>query len=276
MRLLALQALVPALVLALGAALLPALAAAEPPNAQEIADRAERAAYYQGDDMRGRVDMTIEDPQGRERERVMTLLRRDAREGGEETGDQRFYVYFHAPPDVEDTVFLVWKHPRSDDDRWLYLPALDLMRRIAAEDERGSFVGSDFFYEDVSGRTSGEDRHTLRETTELYYVLRSEPKEPERVEFHHYVSYVHKETFLPVQVDYYKADGSRYRQYSVEEVETVEGYRTITRSVMKDLTDGSRTTLRYGQVEYDLGLGEEIFSERYLRSPPRAKLTEGE
>jgi len=248
-------------------------AAAGPPTPQEIADRAERAAYYRGDDMRGRVRMRIVDAQGRERQRVMTLLRRDDREDGQETGHQRFYVYFHEPPDLRDTVFLVWKHPRSDDDRWLYLPALDLVRRIAAEDERSSFVGSDFFYEDVSGRSSREDRHTLERTTDTYYVLRSEPKKPELVEFHHYVSYVHKESFLPVQVGYYRQDGTRYRQYTVEQVETIAGHPTITRSLMKDLADGGRTTLDYDRVEYDLGLSEDLFSERYLRSPPRDRLT---
>lgn len=242
---------------------------------QEIADRAERAAYYQGDDMRGRVAMRIVDAQGRTRDRVMTLLRKDLQEDGEETGHQRFYVYFHAPADVRDTVFMVWKHPRSDDDRWLYLPALDLVRRIAAEDERSSFVGSDFFYEDVSGRSSDEDEHVLQATTDTYYVLRSEPRKPDLVEFHHFVSYIHKETFLPVQVEYYKEDGTKYRQYTVEEVETLQGHPTITRSVMKDVTDGSRTRLEYDRVEYDTGLSEDLFTERYLRNPPRDRLTGG-
>ena len=81
--------------------------------------------------------------------------------------DQKFYVYFHRPADVNKMVFMVWKHLQADDNRWLYLPALDLVKRIAATDERTAFVGSDFFYEDVSGRTIHEDRHELLDTTEI-------------------------------------------------------------------------------------------------------------
>mgnify|MGYP005838680617 CR=1 FL=1 len=249
-------------------------ATAQDLGASDIAKRAEDASYYQGDDGRSRVSMEIQDKQGRTRSREMTILRRDMLENGDETGHQRFYVYFHAPSDVRDTVFMVWKHPTSDDDRWLYLPALDLVRRIAAEDERSSFVGSDFFYEDVSGRSAAEDMHELKDTTDTYYVLKSTPKKPELVEFDHFVSYIHKETFLPVQVEYYKADGTKYRSYTAEKVETIEGHPTVTKSVMKDLDDGGQTTLTYSQIGYDIGLGKDMFTERYLRNPPRDKLTE--
>lgn len=251
----------------------PGVAAAQP-TAQTIADRSEQVAYYQADDGRARVRMEIADPQGGTRERVMTILRHDMMEGGEQTGDQRFYVYFHEPSDIRDTVFMVWKHPEQDDDRWLYLPALDLVRRIAAEDERSSFVGSDYFYEDVSGRSAQEDTHTLQDTTDTYFVLRSEPKQPNLVEFDHYISYIHKETFIPVQVEYYKADGTKYRQYTVNKVETIQGHPTVAQSTMKDLLEGGQSTLTYSQVQYDVGLSPDLFSERYLRNPPRGELTE--
>lgn len=245
-------------------------------SAQEIADRSEQAAYYQGEDGRARVQMEITDSQDRTRERTMTLLRHDMMEGGAQTGHQRFYVYFHEPSDIRDTVFMVHKHPQANDDRWLYLPALDLVRRIAAEDERSSFVGSHYFYEDVSGRGASEDTHTLQETTDTYYVLRSEPKEPGLVEFDHYVSYIHKETFIPVQVEYFKADGTKYRQYTVNKVETIEGHPTVMKSTMKSLQEGGQSTLTYTEVNYDVGLTPDIFTERYLRNPPRGQLTSGE
>ena len=254
--------------------LLTAPALASDMTAQQIADKAERVSQYQGDDGRARVSMQIKDSQGRTRTRDITLLRKDIIEDDKETGDQRFYVYFHGPSDLRDTVFMVWKHPTSDDDRWLYLPALDLVRRIAAEDERSSFVGSDFFYEDVSGRSSKEDNHTIQEITDLYYALRSTPKKPDLVEFDHFVSYIHKESFVPVQVEYYKADGTKYREYTAQSVETIEGYPTVTKSVMKDLSDGGQTVLSYTQIDYNVGLENDLFTERYLRNPPRAQLTQ--
>ncbi|MFP4357970.1 MAG: outer membrane lipoprotein-sorting protein [Puniceicoccaceae bacterium] len=231
----------------------------------EIADRAAVASYYQGDDGRAEVTMTITDGRGRERKREMVILRRDS---GGDLGRQRFYVYFRAPGDVSRTAFLVWKNPGADDDRWLYLPALDLIRRISASDERTSFVGSHFFYEDVSGRSPSDDEHTLADETDVYYVLDSTPKDPDSVEFASYRTWIHKESFIPVKTEYRDADGETYRTYEALGVETIDGRPTVVRSRMSDAERGGNTVLTYANVRYDLGLGEDLFTERYLRNPP--------
>jgi len=41
---------------------------------------------------------------------------------------------------------------------------------------------------------------------------------------------------------------------------------------MKSLETGSTTVMEYLSVDYDVGLPEEIFSERYLRRAPREYL----
>lgn len=251
--------------LLLGVAGLAGPLAAEELTADEVADRAAAASYYQGEDGRAEVTMTITDRQGRERKRELIILRRDM---GADLGKQRFYVFFLDPADVRRTAFLVWKNPTADDDRWLYLPALDLVRRIAASDERTSFVGSDFFYEDVSGRAPEEDEHELVEVTDTYYVLRSTPKDPGNVEFASYTTYIHKDTFLPVQTEYRDSNGEVYRTYTVEEVETIDGHPTVVRSRMTDEESGGFTVLEYEDVEYGVDLGEDLFTERYLRNPP--------
>jgi len=235
---------------------------------QAIVDRASAAAYYQGEDGRASVNMTIRDGAGRARTRDFVILRRDEADNGE----QKFYVHFESPADVRRTVFLVWKHVGADDDRWLYLPALDLVKRIAASDERTSFVGSHFFYEDVSGRGPEEDDHLLRETTNDYYVVESTPKDPGAAEFAKYVSYIHKSTFIPVQIEYLDASGETYRTYTAKKVETIEGAPTVVEAVMADARIGGETTLSYENVDYDVGLPEDVFAERYLRTPPRTYL----
>jgi len=62
---------------------------------------------------------------------------------------------------------MVHKSPESNDKRWIYVPAVDLVKPISADDKNSSFVGSDFTYEDVSGRHWSEDNHTLLEESEL-------------------------------------------------------------------------------------------------------------
>ena len=244
--------------------------ASEAPSAQEIANRASAAAYYPGADGKAVVSMEIEDAQGRVRARRFTILRTDI--GDKDNEEQRFYVLFSQPADVKNTAFMVWKHVGRDDDRWLYLPALDLVKRIAASDERTSFVGSHFFYEDVSGRGPAEDDHALVDTTDDYYVLDSTPKDPGAVEFARYRNYIHKETFIPVQTEYFDDAGEVYRTYRASAVEAIEGKPTVVVSEIADARIGGKTTLTYSSVDYDLGLPEDIYTERYLRTPPRRYL----
>lgn len=252
-------------VLAIMAAV-PAVAA----EVDEVVAQANHAVYYQGADGRAKVDMTITDGQGRERTRQFVILRKDTDDGKD--SDQKFYVFFRRPADVNRTAFLVFKHAGADDDRWLYLPALDLVKRIAASDERTSFVGSHFFYEDVSGRNPDEDNHVLEEGTSDFHVLRSIPKDPSRVEFASYRTWIHRGTFIPIKTEYYDGDGKLYRTYEALDVQSLGGFPTVTRARMSDNRTGGETTIEYTDVKYDVGLPDDLFTERYLRNAPRKYL----
>ncbi len=247
-------------------AVVPAFAETEP-GVQEIVDKASAAAYYQGKDGKAKVSMTIADARGRERSREFVIIRTDIDDV--DNGEQRFYVYFNRPADVNRTAFMVWKKVDADDDRWLYLPALDLVKRIAASDERTSFVGSHFFYEDVSGRGPDEDDHVLLEETDNFFVIESTPKSTAGVEFVKYKNWVHKTTFIPVKTEYYNGNDEAYRTYTAVKVETIDGRPTVVESRMEDTQIGGATTMVYSAVEYDIELPEDVFTERYLRNPPR-------
>ena len=242
-----------------------ASAAVAAPTVDEIVNKANLASYYGGDDGVARATMIITDPAGRTREREFTILRKDLEDGGR----QNYYVYFHKPGDVRKTVFLVHKKVDSDDDRWMYLPALDLVKRIAASDERTSFVGSHFLYEDVSGRGVEEDTHTLQEETDQHYVLLNTPKNSEGVEFASYRLWIDKVTFLPLKAEYTDLQGKVYRRVEALKTETVGGHPTVTESRVEDLNTGGNTVMTFSKVEYDQGIDEDVFTERYLRKPPR-------
>ena len=237
----------------------------------EIVNKAEQAAYYAGNDGRSMARMLIVDEQGRKQMRQFTILRKDVlNEAGADTGDQRMLVFFSRPTEVEGTVFRVEKHAalNSDDDRWLYLPALDLVKRIAAGDKRTSFVGSHFFYEDVSGRATAQDSFELLEQTQTHYRLKATPKDTALVEFSHYVVEIDKDTYLPTLINFYKGDNN-YRRVEAVTIETIQGNPTVVRSKVTDLTSGGYTLMEFRGIEYDIGLPDSIFSERSLRVPPQ-------
>ena len=257
------KALITALALAAASAAL-----AGEPTVDQIVHKANLTAYYQGDDGRASVHMVIADAQGRTRERKFVILRRDVADGG----DQKFYVYFEEPADVRKMVFMVWKHVDKDDDRWLYLPALDLVKRIAASDKRTSFAGSNFFYEDVSGRGIAEDTHTLVETTDAHYVLNNVPKDPKSVEFASYKLWIDKKTFMPMKAEYLDNEGRKYRVVEALEVKEIQGFPTVTKSKVSDLKSGGHTVSTFSEIRYNVKLPDSVFTERYLRRAPRRYL----
>ncbi|MDH3359459.1 MAG: outer membrane lipoprotein-sorting protein [Desulfobulbaceae bacterium] len=241
------------------------LMASETLTGDEIVTRANNAAYYAGNDGRSNVTMTITDSQKRTRNNEFAILRRDSADGG----DQQFYVYFERPSDIRKMAFMVHKHIDRDDDRWLYLPSLDLVKRIAASDKRTSFVGSNFFYEDVSGRGLDEDVHELIETTDSQYVVKNTPKDLASVEFSSYTVRIDRKTFMPVYAEYLDKNGVKYREVEALTIENIDGHPTVTKSRVRDLASGGETVSEFKDIKYDIGLKEDIFTERYLRRPPR-------
>ena len=243
-------------------------------DVQTIVNKANLIAYYQGNDGKAKVKMTITDKKGQTRVREFIISRKDVKDGG----DQKYYVYFLKPADVRKMVFMVHKHAaiNKDDDRWLYLPGLDLVRRIAAGDKRTSFVGSDFLYEDVSGRNLAEDNHELVETTDKYYIVKNTPKKPDSVEFSYFNVSIDRKTFVPIKMEFYDKKNKLYRiieSQKVETIEVVEGatihkFPTVVKSVVSDLNTGSKTVMEFTNVKYNINL-KDIFTERYLRRPPR-------
>ena len=251
---------------------LPLFAAEEPnstkevPSVQTIISKANVVAYYQGDDGKARVNMIITDKNGNKREREFMILRKDVNDGG----DQNYFVYFQKPADVRKMVYMVHKHADlgKDDDRWLYLPALDLVKRVAAGDKRTSFVGSDFLYEDVSGRSLEEDTHELIETTEKLFVIKNVPKKPDTVEFGYYNVSIDRKTHVPMKMEFFDKEGKLYRVIESKKVEKIQDFYTVLKSEVRDLKKESKTEMEFSAVQYNIKLGEDIFEERYLRRPP--------
>ena len=236
-------------------------------SAKEIIAKSRLAFYYAGDDMRAKVLMQLINKDGQKRERLLTMIRKDYEEGG----SQKYFIYFHKPADVKDTTFMVYKYPDKDDDRWLFIPAISLVKRIAANDKYSSFVGSDFTYEDVSGRKSEEDNHTLLRKEEINgkscFVIESIPLGTS--EYTKRISWIDEVNFLPLKEEFYDKQNELYREFQALEIKDINGIPAVPKRTMKNIKTGHRTDVTFQEIEYNLGIGDDIFSERYLKRPPQ-------
>ncbi len=107
------------------------------------------------------------------------------------------------------------------------------------------------------------------ETTEKHYVLKHTPIDRQTVEFANYTTWIDRQTYLPMKIEYTNPAGDIYRRVEVLKVEEIDGYPTVTTSRVTDLLTGGKTDMQFRFIKYDIGLPEQVFTERSLRNPPR-------
>ena len=105
-----------------------------------------------------------------------------------------------------------------------------------------------------------------------YHVLKNTPKDAGAVEFAFYKMWIHTKTFIPLKIEYYNAQGHKYREYQALAVETIEGFSTVTKATMSDQRSGGSTQIDYSNISYQFDIPEDVFSERYLRRVPKEYL----
>ena len=234
-----------------------------------------------GRDSRITFRMRLFDRHNRMRERVMTVngLRGRTAPGASPSAPEgdRLLIRFTYPNDIRGTSFLVWEHPDADDERFLYLPSLGRVRRIAGTETQESFVGTDFTYEDIGGREFDEYTYAFAgpdaeraawappsgAPAREAWRLESKLKDPS-AQFPRVVSLVLKDSFVVVQADIYNRRNEKQKVYSVGRLEQVERIWTVMSSVMTNALEKLRTELEVEAADYNVGLKEPDFSRREL------------
>lgn len=273
-RLSAVVALVAACGLVATAAPRPQPAAAAPAegSAEWVAARID--ARDTGRDSRLAMTMRLVDRQGRARERTLvitTLAAAGAR------GD-RVLVRFLGPADIRGTGFLVWEHAQKDDERFLYLPALGRVRRIAGAEAQESFVGSDLSYEDIGGRKLTDYTYKMVDPAATWTDAQGTAHPAWRIEsmskdagarYPRTQSLVRKDAFVIVEAQVFNRRGEREKQYTVSRLERPGGIWTVMEATMANEATRTRTTLAVTDARYNTGLAEDAFSRRELEQGAR-------
>jgi hypothetical protein len=227
-----------------------------------------------GRDSRAEMKMRLFDRQGRVRERSMTLL---GLRGAGEAGD-RILVRFTYPNDIKGTGFLVWEHADADDERFLYLPALGRVRRIAGGEKQESFVGSDLSYEDIGGRDVADYTYAFTDPNATWtapdgskhpaWALESRATD-RAADYPRSVSIVRKDNFIVVHADTFNPRNERVKVFDVTRLDRVDGIWTVLSMVVVNERDRTRTELDTSSIRYNVGLTEKDFTRRQLEQDAR-------
>lgn len=177
-------------------------------------------------------------------------------------------MQFLEPPDERGTGFLSWENPSADDDQWLFLPAMNKTRRIAAGNKSESFMGTDFTYSDLQSKELSE--YTYRKLGEEKagpydcYVIETVPKPETKSDYSKTEVWVDKNSFVVVQAKYYDKKDKLLKILRVLSLENKDGFWTPLETKMENVQKESKTLLKLINVKYNGNLGDEYFEQSYM------------
>lgn len=184
-------------------------------------------------------------------------------------GETAYLLRFLGPEDIAGTGLLSVDKADGANDQWLYLPALDRVRRVAGDRKGGRFVGSELYFEDLQERQPTLDRHRLlgRETLDgvACDVLESVPVDPANSVYRRRVSWVDPQTLLVLRIDYFEKDATTpSKRWLLVDKKKIQGYWTVTDSRMIDLDSGRETRMVVEAAKYDRRLPARLFTSQAL------------
>lgn len=176
---------------------------------------------------------------------------------------------FTEPADISGTGLLTLDHPNTDSDQWIYLPALDRVRRISGSRKGGRFVNSEYYYEDLRDRKPNKDQHRIlrRETLNgvVCDVLESIPLDADSSVYVKRVSWIDPSTLLPLQVDFFEKNLQEpSKRMQVKKTAKIQGYWTVLDNTVTDLASANQTRLIIDKVIYDRRLPAQLFTTQAL------------
>lgn len=243
-------------------------AMAEGLDAYEVMQKVDER--YDGDTAAGTSKMILIDKRDRQRVRDFSLFRKDYGD------DSKSISFFSSPADIEGTSYLNydWDDVEQDDDSWLYLPALQKVKRIAAGDKSDPFLGSDFSYADINGLEYSWYDYKFLSHSEVIdghdcWLIESVPKpeyKDKAEETTGYVkshSWVRKDNFVTLRGKIWVKRGNKIKYFSASDLQLIDDVWTPMKLQMITTKKDKRehaSIIQVESIEYNKPLEDSLFS----------------
>mgnify|MGYP000903902263 FL=1 len=246
--------LLPALVCGLAVSAAPTL------SADEILSRMDRMEGV--NDMTCQLRMVVTSKSGQTQIRNMTMYTK-----GKADGTQFVFVKVDLPALIKGTSMLSITRPKQAGETWLYLPALGKPKRITASESGGSFMGSDFSYQDMGTVRTEDYTSKLLRTEKLdgdeVYVIESVPRTEEIRKasgFSRQIWWIRTSNFTRAKAEFYDQSKKVAKvQLSSKPVEVKTGAWFNTLMEMSNKGLGSKTEVQFSNVRVNTGVKDEFF-----------------
>ena len=209
------------------------------------------------------MTMTLINARGQEISREMSSK---VLEG--ENGDKSLMVFL-SPADVKGTKMLTYEHLNKDDDQWMYLPALKRIKRIASRNKSGSFMGSEFSYEDTANNSwekytyVGELEKVMLKS-KMYYKGMRVPKD-KNSGYSKQITYIDVETLLLYKIDYYDRKKELLKSAIFSNWHKIDDVYLMNEIIMTNHQNRKKTILKWSNQKIKIGLTKKDFSKRKIK-----------
>ncbi len=212
------------------------------------------------------VVMTLRDKNGKESVRQMRSWTLE----GTKDGDKSL-VMFLKPRDVQGTAMLTHSHKTGGDDQWMYLPAIKRVKRISSANKSGSFMGSEFTYEDLGSPEVEKYKYTYLKDSDCGNGRQCYINQRESVDGSSQYSkqevYTDKETYRPEKIKFYDRKGDLLKILTFSDYKQYNGkyWRAGTMN-MENVQTGKSTELTWTEFQFNKGLKKRRFSSKGLKN----------
>ncbi len=189
-------------------------------------------------------------------------------------GDKSMSI-FDNPRDVKGTAMLTFSHKVGDYDQWLYLPALKRVKRISSSNKSGSFMGSEFSYEDFASREIEkymykyikDERCPGDEYKELTcFVSESYPIDKKNSGYTKMVGWIDKKEYRSIKVEFYDRKSSHLKTLTFKGYKQYLGkYWRADELYMVNHQSGKSTKLLWKNYRFKTGLKKSDFNKNALK-----------
>ncbi len=211
------------------------------------------------------VTMTLKNKQGQTSVRKMDVKTLEVPGTGENA-----LIVFSAPADTKGTALLSYsyKDAAKDDDQWLFLPSVKRVKRIASGNKTGSFVGSEFSYEDISPQQVEKYTYKYLRDEVLAkvdcFVVERYPVD-KKSGYTKQVSWLDKAEYRPYKVELYDRKDAKVKTLLILGYDQYLGkFWRPKKSYMLNHQTGKSTTLEFEGYQFRTGLKASDFDQSVL------------
>ena len=238
---------------------------AQTPEEKGLAIAKEADARSNGfGDYTAKMVMTLRNKQGQESTRKIRARVLEVPDDGDKS-----LSIFDDPLDVKGTAFLTYSHKTDDDDQWLYLPALKRVKRISSRNKSGSFMGSEFSYEDIASQEI--EKYTYKWLRDEQYqrrecfVIERHPIDKKNSGYTRQVVWMDKEHYRIWKVDYYDRKQSHLKTLTFKDYRLyLDEYWRAHEMFMINHQTGKSTMLVWSDFSFRNGLTDRDFDRNSL------------